>query len=167
MPRPASDERRERLGAAAVYVSGAVLYFGLRELAGIDFIVSPLLYGLVLLGASAFRRRLLASAVLLVTWGIVVVLDGKGPLAEDRTAPVHIFGFGLGALITLLLERWIDRRAALESIAIIMMTTGVWFYLVEDFEVLESAWVWSLVLLVNAAALIASVLMSHRAPAGS
>ena len=151
-----------RLGAAAVYAAGAVLYFVAREVLKVDFIISPLFYGLLVLAASYFRRRLLASAVVLICWGIAVILDGKGPLEGGRTAQVHTIGFGVGALATLLLGRWIPSRVALESVAIIMIVVGVWYYLVYEVPELEEPWLWSAVFLASAAALLVSEFVARR-----
>lgn len=149
-----TDARREYFGAAAVYAAGAVLYFSAREFVGLDFQASPLFYGMMLLIASYFRRRLLASAVILTMWGIAVLLDGRGPIAEGRTAPVHLFGFGAGTLLCLLLDRWIAARVALESIAVITIVVGLWYYFVYDVSALEEAWLWSAVFLASAALLV-------------
>ncbi|MGH2588788.1 MAG: hypothetical protein ACRDJE_28020 [Dehalococcoidia bacterium] len=149
-----ADATREYFGAATVYAAGAVLYFLAREVFDMDFLASPLFYGVMLLVASYFRPRLLASAVVLICWGIAVLADGNGPLEEGRTASVHTFGFGVGALLCLLLRRWIPERVALESLAIIMVVVGLWYYFVHDFSVLEDAWLWSAVFLASAAALV-------------
>src|SRR4051794_27093524 len=85
-----ANPRRERLAAATVYVAGAILYALAREAGGLDFTASPLFYGLILLVASYFRPRLLASALLLCIWGTVVLLDGKGPFPAGRTAPLFV-----------------------------------------------------------------------------
>lgn len=157
-----ASPRRERLGAAAVYAAGAVLYFIARESLGLNFLASPLFYGVLVLAASYFRPRLLASAVILVCWGIAVLVDGNGPLAGGRTAQVHVAGFGVGALACLRLGRWIPARVALESVAIIMIVVGVWYYFVEEYAVLERAWLWSAVFLANAAGLAGSALWVTR-----
>jgi hypothetical protein len=154
MTQGSTDARREYFGAAAVYAAGAVLYFVAREFLALDFLVSPLFYGVVVLIASYFRPRLLASAVILTAWGIAVLLDGRGPVAEGRTAPVHLAGFGVGALLCLLLRRWIDARVALESIAIIMIVAGLWYYFAFEFSALQEAWLWSAVFLASAAMLV-------------
>jgi hypothetical protein len=137
-----------------VYAAGAVLYFVLREVVRIDFILSPLLYGLLVLGASAFRPRLLATAIVLICWGIAVVLDGKGPLADGRTAQVHTIGFGAGALVLWLLRDRIDAAGSLQSLATVMLVVGAWYYFVYDYPVLERAWLWSAVFLATAIALV-------------
>lgn len=151
---PETGRPREYFGAAAVYAAGAVIYYAAREFLDVDFLVSPLFYGLMLLVASYFRPRLLASAVILICWGAAVLADGNGPLADGRTAQVHTFGFGAGALACLLLERWIPTRVALESLAVILLIVGVWYYLVYEFSVLERAWLWSAVFLASAIALV-------------
>ena len=153
--------RRERLGAAAVYAAGGVLYFVAREVLGVGFLASPLLYGLIVLAASVFRPRLRAPAVLLTVWGAAVLLDGHGPIAEGRSAAVYIAGFGLGALLLRLLERWIDTRAALESLAAVILITGVWFYFAEAYEILTRPWLWSAWLLLSAGALAFTAFLPH------
>ena len=154
-------DSRERLGAAAVYAVGAVLYFLLREVAGLDFIYSPLFYGLLVLAASALRPRLLATAIVLVCWGIAVVLDGKGPLADGRTAQIHTTGFGAGALVLWLLRDRIDPARSLQSLAVVMLVVGVWYYFVYDYPVLERAWLWSAVFLATALVLAVSALRTR------
>lgn len=156
------DDSRERFGAAAVYAVGAVLYFLLREVARLDFIYSPLFYGLLVLAASAFRPRLLATAIVLVCWGIAVVSDGKGPLADGRTAQIHTIGFGAGALALWLLRGRLDPARSLQSLATVMLVVGVWYYFVYDEPVLERAWLWSAVFLATALALAVSALPIHR-----
>ncbi len=154
---PASAERRgskERIGTAAVYVAGGIVYYLLREMGGLDFTASPLLYGLMLLVACRFRPRLLASAVLMLVWGAAVLVDGKGPFPADRTAPFFMAAFGLGAGILLLLRGRIEPRVALESIAAVMTTAGVWFYFVHDIPMLEKTWLWTGYFLLYAAGLL-------------
>ena len=158
-------DMRGRLGAAAVYAAGAVLYFVAREALGMEFTLSPLFYGLMLLAAGYFHRPLLAPAIVLICWGVAVVLDGKGPLAEGRTAQVHTFGFGLGALLLWLLRDRIDPAGSLQTVAIVMLVVAVWYYFVDDFPVLERAWLWSAVFLLGAAATIAGGLVQRRAAA--
>ncbi len=82
------SERWERWSAAAVYVIGAVCYFVAREFLGLPFTASPLFVGVVMLAASRFRRRLLASAVLLLTWGTAILINGRGhwrPVVQRRS----------------------------------------------------------------------------------
>lgn len=148
-----ADGARAYFGAAAVYAAGAVTYYIARESFDLDFLASPLFYGAMLLIASYFRRRLLASAVILICWGLAVLLDGRGPIEPGRTAQVHVFGFGVGALLCLLLRRWISDRVALESLAVIMIVVGLWYYFVYQFSALEEAWLWSGVFLLSAAVL--------------
>jgi len=157
-----ADATREYFGAAAVYAAGAALYFVAREAFDMDFLASPLFYGVMLLVASYFRPRLLASAVVLICWGVAVLADGNGPLEEGRTASVHTFGFGVGALLCLLLRRWIPERVALESLAIIMIVVGLWYYFVHEFSVLEDAWLWSAVFLASACGLVVGGLWARR-----
>ena len=158
-------DMRGRLGAAAVYAAGAVVYFVAREALGMEFTLSPLFYGLMLLGAASFRRPLLAPAIVLICWGVAVVLDGKGPLEEGRTAQVHTFGFGLGALLLWLLRGRIEPAGSLQTVAIVMLVVAVWYYFVDDYPVLERAWLWSAVFLLGAAATIAGGLVQRRAAA--
>lgn len=153
---------RARLGTAAVYAGGGVVYAALREGARLDFTASPLLYGLVLLVAAWFRRRLLASAVLMLIWGVAVLLDGKGPFAPDRTAPFFMTAFGLGAAVLVLLRDRIDYQVALESVAAVMVTAGVWFYFVYDFPVLEETWVWTAYFFLYAVGLVAAEWWERR-----
>lgn len=160
--RSVDPERRERLGAAAVYAAGAIIYFVLRRLLDLDFLASPLIFGVVLLAASYFRPRLLASGILLASWGVFVLLDGKGPFADGRSAPMYVLGFGVGALILLALRERIASRISLEAVATVMTVAGVWYYLVYDFDVLEAPWLWSAYLLGSAAALVATALMPDR-----
>jgi hypothetical protein len=75
-----ADGEREYFGAAAVYAAGAVAFYVARESLELDFLASPLFYGVMLLIASYFRRRLLASALILICWGVAVLLDGRGPI---------------------------------------------------------------------------------------
>jgi hypothetical protein len=156
---PGGADRRERLGAAAVYAAGAVIFFVLRQVVNVDFLLSPLLYGLILLAGSYFRPRLLASAVILLTWGVAVLLDGKGPLAADRTAQVFMVGFGVSAVFLLLLRRWVDSRVALESLAVILIVAGIWYYFEKEHSVFREPWLWSAVLLASALALAVPVLL--------
>ncbi len=95
------SERRERWSAAAVYVIGAVCYFVAREFLELPFTASPLFVGVVMLAASRVRRRLLASAVLLLTWGAAILINGRGPFEAGRTAALYIAAFGLGSGILL------------------------------------------------------------------
>lgn len=157
-----SDERRERLGAAAVYAIGAVAYFIAREVLEMDFLLSPLFYGLIVLAASYVRPRLLAPAIVLICWGTAVVLDGRGPIEDGRTAQMHTFGFGLGALVLWLLRARIDPAASLQTLATIMLVVGVWYYFVYEIPELEEPWLWSAVFLATAAALVAGVLLASR-----
>jgi len=143
-----------RFGAAAVYAAGGVVYYFARELGGLNFLVSPLFYGVIVLAASWFRPKLLASAIILIVWGIAVLVDGHGPLAADRTAPVHTAGFGIAALVLLALRRRIDPAEALQSLALIMVVVGIWYYLAHDYHVLERPWLWLLVFLASALALV-------------
>lgn len=146
--------RSERLGAAAVYVAGAAAYYVARRYLGLGFTASPLFAGVLMLVASYFRLRLLASAVLLITWGSAILFAGHGPIAAGHSTPLYIGAFGLGALILLLLRRWIDARVALENVASVMLAVGLWFYFDYDYPVMERIWLWSAWLLANAAALV-------------
>lgn len=146
----------QRLSVAAVYLVGALLYYAARERFGLSFMLSPFVYGLILLVASIFRQRLLASAALLLIWGLAVELDGRGPLAAGRTAALYMTAFGLGAGVLLLLRRWVDAQVALESVALVMLTAGIWFYLSYDYPTLIQPWLWSAWFIVSGLALVAA-----------
>ncbi len=145
-----------------MYVIGAVSYFVAREFLELPFTASPLFVGVVMLVASVFRRRLLASAVLLLTWGTAILINGRGPLEAGRTAALYITAFGLGAGILLVLRGGIESRVALESVAIVMAVAGVWFYLAYDYPALERPWLWSAALLISAAGLVAGEMMQRQ-----
>jgi hypothetical protein len=90
-----------------------------------------------------------------------VVLDGKGPLADGRTAQVHTLGFGAGAFVLWLVRDRIDAAGSLQSLASVMLVVGVWYYFVYDYPVLERAWLWSAVFLATAIALVVGGLRSR------
>lgn len=157
-----ASDRRERLGAAAVYLVGAVVYFIAREWLGLRFMASPFFLGMVMLVASYFRPRLLASATLLAIWGTAVLLNGKFIWADGRSDAVYLAAFGLGALVLVALQRWVDPRVSLETVGIVMLVTGVWYYLAYDYDALVKTWVWSLAMVVSAAALALTMFVPRR-----
>ena len=141
--------------AAAVYAIGAALYYAAIDGLGVTFDATPLLIGAVMLAASVFRRRLLASAVLLLAWGAAVLLVRHGPLPDHREAPVFLIAFGLAMAALVLLRRWLDPRIALESAAIVLLAGGLAFYGAFASDVFTSAWLWSAALLASAIILAA------------
>lgn len=157
-----ASDRRERLGAAAVYLVGAVAYFIAREVLGLGFMASPFFLGMVMLVASYFRPRLLASATLLAIWGTVVLLNGKFFWADGRSDAVYLAAFGVGALVLVALQRWVDPRVSLETVGIVMLVTGVWYYLAYEYDALVKTWVWSLSMVVSAVALVLTTLVPRR-----
>lgn len=144
---------RNVLGAA-MYVAGAAAYWYAVERLGVTFDATPLIFGLVALVGSAVRPRLLASAVLLLVWGGVVLLVRHGPLPDDREAPLFLLAFGVGAALLVALRRWIPPKVALESVAAVLVGGGAGFYLAGEDTVFTSAWFWSAVLLASGALLV-------------
>jgi hypothetical protein len=55
---------------------------------------------------------------------------------------------------------------ALESVAIIMIVVGLWYYFVYEFPELEEAWLWSAVFLASAVLLALHGLRLRRSSAG-
>lgn len=143
------------LGAAAVYVGGAAAYYAALQGLGVTFQATPLILGIVMLAASIFRARLLASAVLLLAWGAAAIALEYEWLPRERSSAVYMIAFGLAALALLLLRRRVAPRVALESAAIIMLVGGLSFFAAYEVDALGRPWLWSLALIVNAAGLVA------------
>jgi hypothetical protein len=137
-----------------VYIGGAVLYFLLLEAGGVTFDVTPLFFGAVMLVASPFRPRLLASAVMLGAWGVAVLLVRHGPLPDDREAPAFLTACGLGLAALLALRRWVPAEIAVESATAVLIVGGLAFYFTYDVEAFARAWPWAVALALNAAGLV-------------
>ncbi|MGI8554607.1 MAG: hypothetical protein ACR2PL_28015 [Dehalococcoidia bacterium] len=150
------------LAVAAIYVIGALLYYFALVPLKVSFLSTPLFLGLIMLAASLFRPRLLATAVLLLTWGTAVFLLNHHVLPSDRAQPVYLFAFGLGAAILVLLRRWIEPRLALESAAVAMLSAGVFFYADFRWSLFNQPWFYSLLLLLSAAGLVLLDLWKRR-----
>ncbi len=164
----ATTSRREpfsrSIGTACVYTAGAGAYFIAVELAGLNFLYSPLIFGGIMLAAACFRPRLLPSALFLAAWGVAVLLVHFGTIPSDRTAPAYMFAVGFAAVCMLALGRRFNAREALESAAAILTTAGLGLYLSYDIEAFGRGWLWSLALLLNAAGLVLFALWhQHRA----
>ena len=135
--------------AAAIYVGGAIIYWLAVEKIGLTFDATPALFGAVLLTAGVVRRRSLAPAILLLSWGAGVILVRHGPLPDDREAPVFIAAFGIGMAVIASLGRWLPVADALRSAAIVMLTGGLGFYLAYDYDALNEPWLWTLALIAS------------------
>lgn len=148
---------------AAIYVAGAMVYYLLLTPFDVTFEATPFIFGVILLIAAPFRPRVLASAVLLLAWG-AAVLALHDDWLPNRPGPVYIGAFGLAATVLRLLSRWVEPRVALENVAVVMLSSGVFFYFAFEIEALNRAWFWSIALLVNTAALVAyETWKAHRA----
>ncbi|MHB8577353.1 MAG: hypothetical protein ACYDCQ_18730 [Dehalococcoidia bacterium] len=153
-PPNTRDLRRQTYGTAAVYLAGAAIYVALVEAAGAPFAITPLTFGVIMLLAGVFRRRLLASGVLLCAWGTGVLLLDRGVVPSDRSAAVFIIAFGAGALVLSLLRRSFDVSVSLESAALIMLVGGLGLYLSFSIDAFGHAWPWGVALAANAGGLV-------------
>lgn len=142
------------VGTAAVYLAGALVYFLLVEVAGVDFLITPVFFGGMMLVASVLRPRLLASAILLLAWGAAVLLVEHEVLAHGRASSSYMAAFGLAALVLLLLRRWIAIEVSLESAAIILLAGGVALYLSGDITAFGRGWLWAAATALNAIVLL-------------
>ncbi len=153
---------RGDLCAAGVYALGAALYFVLVQLAGLTFQATPLIFGGTLLVASVFRPRVLAAALLLLCWGVAVALLNAGALPEARTGAAYMVAFGVAAAVMMLLRRWIAPPVALQSAAAVLLAGGLALYGAFDVDALGRGWLWTLVVLADAACLAAASLYRSR-----
>lgn len=151
------------LATAAIYATGALAYYLTVAQFGANFAVTPLFFGAVMLVASVFRPRLIASALLLGAWGAAVLLLQHGALPRERNSAVYMIAFGAAALLSLLARRWIDPAVALESAAVVLLVGGLSLYGSFDVDRLGRGSFWALALFLNAVGLAATALWRDRA----
>jgi hypothetical protein len=125
-------ELRSSLAAGVVYALGGIAYYVAVQQAGVDFKVTPFLFGVTLLGVSVFRRDSLPTAIPLVLWGIAVLLAHEGgPIEAKREGAVYVVTGGLTAGLFVLLQRWIPSQRALIGMATLTFS-GLSFVFVID-----------------------------------
>jgi len=160
------DSRTEPISrtyvTAAIYAAGALAYWLAVGVGGLTFGSTPLFLGCIMLVASIMRPRLLASAVLLLAWGMGVILLQEGVLPRQRAAAVFLIAFGLAALILLVLRSRLDLRVSLESAAVVMLTGGLALYISYDLDPFGRGWLWAAALLLNAVGLVVAAHWRQR-----
>jgi hypothetical protein len=141
-----------RSASAVGLVLGAAIYALALGVVGLTFNATPLIVGLVAIGAglAGTEPRLVAIGLTLVGWGSAVLLVRDGPLPHNREAAVFLVGAGFGFAAATGWAR-IHRSANTVGPALALIVGALAFYAAFDINALNHWPIWTLALVIWAA----------------
>jgi len=149
----ASTTNPRALGSAVVILVGAGVYAGLVGGELVRFTATPLILGVIAIvaGLAGTRHRVVATGLVLASWGAAVLLVDHGVIPADRATPAYMLGIAVGLLVAATAAPRAERSAWLTSASVTAFTAPLSLYLAYDVKALGRWPVWSMVLLIWAA----------------
>jgi len=137
------------LASGLVLLAGAGIYALVESRAVADFSVTPLMLGAVAVAAGLIgtRRRIVATGLVLMGWGVAVILVARGVIPADRTPPAYMIGVAAGLLAAAAVAGSPRRAQWLTSGVIAAFVSGLGYYFAYDFGVLAQWKGWTFAML--------------------
>lgn len=141
------DRGREALSGITI-LAGAGLYAVLQATSALDFDLTPLSVGVIVIaaGLAGARRRSIATGLVLGGWGIAVLLVDHGVVPTGRTTPAYMLGIAVGLLAVRVLAPAASRADWLTSGAIAALLGPLGLYLSYDVPALGRWPAWAVAL---------------------
>jgi len=132
-----------------VLLIGSLVYAVVVGGGVVRFAATPLLLGIMAIGAGVVgtRRRVAATGLVLAGWGTAVLLVDHAVVPADRTTPAYMLGVGAGLLAAALAAPRLERADWLTSAAVTAFTAPLSLYLAYDMASVGRWPVWAAVLL--------------------
>jgi len=123
-------------------LAGAGLYAAAVGIGEVTFNATPLMIGLVAIGAGIVgRRALVPIGLTLAGWGTAVLLVADGPLPDNRVAPAYLIGMAVGLFAAHLVGRaW---KIPLTGSILTAFNGGLAFYLAYDVDAMGEWPLWA------------------------
>ncbi len=139
--------------SAGVVLGGAIAYAVLEGADVVAFTATPLCLGVIAIaaGLAGIRPKVVATGLVLASWGVAVLLVDHQVVPAARATPAYMLGIGIGLLAASHLAPRAQRGDWLASAVVVAVTGPLSLYVAYDISALGRWPLWALVLVAWAA----------------